>query len=131
MPHPRGAFPGHNAHDAGYRRSVRYFSDSDGGNPKVEFRSPITPEFVKNVQEGVDLMKNGGRAEVQRRLIELLIYHGVDMRGPDADDGTSSDEEECVEEDHRQELPEIAEGRTQNASEGFSKRTPGKWLESF
>lgn len=127
--------PNTNAHG-----KVKSIPGGKGQRDKLQFGQPITPEFINDVNTLVDQIRNGGGAEVERRLQKSLAYYGVDACAPDSDEESSSEDESdssSEEEALNQpvETPSFDVARPQaglkGPSTGFSKHTVGKWLGSF
>ena len=60
------------------------------GKDTFRWSTPMTDEFTKKVEEGIELIRNGRRAEVERKLEKAFRYWGVDYGGDSDDDSLSS-----------------------------------------
>lgn len=71
---------------------VKFIPGPKGRNNKLEFSTALTPELIDAVEQQVEKIRNGGRAEVEEKLRKCLAAWGVDQC-VDPDDTTSSDDE--------------------------------------
>ncbi|KAF4626594.1 hypothetical protein G7Y89_g11564 [Cudoniella acicularis] len=113
---------------------VTYTPGEDGEKSRMTFTAPLTDNLIDQVNKIQEEIKNGGRANVERKLNESLRYFGIETMAQFADDSTSEDEESSEEDDllsFSQATPaRNPSNQDKSGTRGiFSKNSVAKWFE--
>lgn len=74
---------------------VKYNPGEDGEESTITFSTPLTDDFIDQLNKTTEDIRNGGRAKAERRLNQALRYFGVETMVPSDDDSN----DDCASED--------------------------------